>query len=269
MIIFDAIAKAVLGPVLVPIKLGSDIAHGRNVFDSVTSASISVATPLLHPVLAPAHVVKDVALGRSIVESVAVNFVPGVSMVRNMIETFRGGRVLILDASDERGVLGWSWDVGSILVESSNRFDFIIRARNWEHVCQELHKIADGGHKIREVQFWGHGHPGAALIGNDAFNVATLQTESWMRLAQRHVFQDGALWWWRTCQTCRGMEGREFSQVFVNMFGIRMAGHTVVIHVIHGCLVCLKPGEQANWKDDEGEWCLATDMGHPSLGNCT
>ena len=95
------------------------------------------------------------------------------------------------------------------------------------------------------------------------FDINTIN--SWADIC--NVFEPNALWWWRTCSTCNGELGRKFAEAFVNTFNIRMAGHTVVIHAIHGGLVMLKPGEKANWENNSGDTCLATDMGHHLMGN--
>ena len=214
----------------------------------------------------------DIVSGRNVVESVTsgvVNSIPIVATVKAVVEVVKpqGGRVLILDSSDGRGVLGASWDVGSILGTITDRFDHIIRAENWEQVAQKLNQIADNGQKIKEVQFWGHGYNGMAKIGEHWLDQNTLANPSWQRLATRNAFESNALWWWRTCCTCKGEAGREFAEYFVKTFNIRMAGHTKDIGLTHPGLVCLKPGEKATWNDEGWHTCVASDMGHHSLGN--
>jgi len=249
-----------------------------------------VAVPL-KTALAPVNFVKDVASGRNVVDSF-VDSLPLVIAAKTIMQVIEGGRVLILDANPDRGLLGTSWDLGQALGCITGRFDHVIRATSWNHVAEELLKIGSQK-KIKEVQYWGHGNNGAyygkissyltniiinlfyvyscilgvAFIGKEAFSITTLQNSLWQRIPANKIFADNALWWWRTCSTCRGDDGRSFSTSFVNTFGIRMAGHTQNIHAIQGGLVMLRPGQIPTWYDNSGDWCVATDMGHHLMGN--
>ncbi len=61
--------------------------------------------------------------------------------------------------------------------------------------------------QIKEVQFWGHGSPGRAWIGQDCFDSTSLAQPHWQNL--KNMMADGSLWWWRTCSSLHG-EGIDF-----------------------------------------------------------
>merc|ERR1712216_339426 len=85
-----------------------------------------------------------------------------------------GKTVLIIDASCDLfckswfdALLGVTWDLGARLYPG---YDVIIRGTSWAQVAEELAGITD----ILQVQFWGHGLSGKALIGKDVLCAASL-----------------------------------------------------------------------------------------------
>ncbi|KAF0972961.1 hypothetical protein FDP41_008813 [Naegleria fowleri] len=250
------------------IKFIVDVASGKNVFQAARES--------LNPfpqVTAPINTVKDIVTGRNVVETLVdhtIQMDPLLSTAQQVLNPKKGLSVLIYDSTNEHEstrdqFASISWAVGSSFFEAVNKFDRVIRAKSWDQVVRELNQIADSGELIREVQFWGHGSPGKVFIGQDELTTEVLDTPSWVSLSKRKIFHQNALWWFRSCSTCNRNEGRSFAKKFVDLFGVRMGGHTVFIHAIHAGLVCLRPGQEPSWSDEDGTWCLATDMGHHSL----
>lgn len=235
-----------LAAVLAPVNIVIRVAKGDNVLKTVAEETIHGAT-------AGFRTIVDVAQGENIGDVLVAPAQRTASIIKNGAKR----RVIIIDASPDRGALGVGWDVGSALAGVGNGY-YVIRAVSWEDAFTQLSTFSN----VDEVQFWGHGNPGNAFIGRDPLNEQVAERNA-ARL--RGVFSPNALLWLRTCSSFNTVAGRSFASKLSQSFNVRVAGHTVYIHAIHKGLVHLEVGGTPNWADDSGNWCLATDMSHHSL----
>lgn len=251
-----------LRAVTAPAKFVVNVLDGKNVVESVGALAADIAAPAATLVTAPVKLGLDIAKGRNVLEAA------GAAVTDTLLGGPRlpGQRILIHDASDGRGFLGVTWDVAGVLTEVSDRFDCVIRATSWADVAERLWAIAQSGGPIGEVQYWGHGCPGAAFIGEDALRIGNLSEERWTRLGGCFCGPD-AVFWLRTCSSLNRDAGRAFAEALGNCLRCRIAGHTQDIAAKHGGLVIRRLGERASWGDGDGAWCLASDLGHHDIGN--
>lgn len=244
-----AIAGAGVSAVMAPANFISDVARGRNVAEAAGSA-------LVAPISGAASTYMHVQQGGNIAE--------GIARPAKKILKKKRLRVIVLDSSKGRGALGKWWDAGSHLAKLSDEFK-IIRGKSWDQVARALLKLEF----INEVQFWGHGSPGSAFIGEDRLNESSLSSEAWRNLAEGNVFAPNALFWFRTCSTFNEDVGRSFAEALSLQLNVRVAGHTKYIHSVHEGLVSIQtPGGQAQWADGENsDWCFGSDLSHHTLCN--
>ena len=83
-----------------------------------------------------------------------------------------GARVLLVDAT-AYDLLRLTWRVGH-LIASSQRFTHRLYVHSWDEAMDRLCDLAQH-EKLSELQFWGHGSSGRALIGRDALDTTYLQ----------------------------------------------------------------------------------------------
>ncbi len=146
-----------------------------------------------------------------------------------------------------------AWQIGARYYRGLGRLDAWKGITSW---TEGLRWLASHDAPIHEVQFWGHGRWGRAMVGADALSAASLRsghehhellTELRSRLAG-----ESPLWWFRTCETLGTTAGHDFSQRFADHLGCDVAGHTFVIADWHSGLHRLKPGAQPHWSPSEG-----------------
>jgi len=151
--------------------------------------------------------------------------------------------------------LSHSWWAGSWLYRALGRFDQVLAANSWEQAFRWLAQI-DPGRPIGEVQYWGHGKWGRALIAGDALDASWLDAQHphadlvgivRARMADRH-----SLWWFRTCETFGADEGLRFARAWSGGMGCRAAGHTYVIGAWQSGLHVVAPTQLPSWSPDEG-----------------
>jgi hypothetical protein len=169
-------------------------------------------------------------------------------------------RLLIHDATcgGGRGRPGLShaWGAGAWLHRGLDRFDAAYGASSWADALEWLACVTPGA-PIEEVQYWGHGRWGRALIADDVLDVSALEPghrlhEPLVRIRARLVPDGRALWWWRTCETFGADAGHELAIRWTRFFNCTSAGHTHVIGVWQSGLHVLRPGEAPDWSPDEG-----------------
>lgn len=152
--------------------------------------------------------------------------------------------------------LSHTFAAGAKLWGALDRLDASFGAASWREALEWLATV-EPGRPIAELQFWGHGRFGQALIGGDTLDhLALLPSDPRhaLLLPVRARLLDGgrALWWFRTCETFATERGHEFARAWSRFFGCRVAGHTYVIWVAQsGCHV-LEPGAEPHWPLDEG-----------------
>jgi len=148
-------------------------------------------------------------------------------------------RVMIYDATDTRpGIeLMDAWRLGAKLYRASRAIDIVFPAKSWAGALMWLRGIGP----VDEVQFWGHGAPGAAFIGGERLVVADMQ--------EIHIRR---LFWLRTCSSFAGPQGQRFAVKLAGRLGCRVAGHTHIIGPIQSGLHSLYPGAVPTWSTKEG-----------------
>jgi len=186
-------------------------------------------------------------------------------------DEFMWARVFVFDATEYRKnfFLGLSWK-GAPFAFPRDRFTHSIGVRTWRECFDRLTAIARV-RKIVEVQFAGHGCPGAAFIDGVGFTVTSMQRESWFAdFVAATPFPTGVppLFWFRTCSTLQGDAGRDFARELSGAFRrsnpavrLRVAGHTQNIATPNPflapglmCYSAPPAGEEdaAPWADDAG-----------------
>jgi hypothetical protein len=117
---------------------------------------------------------------------------------------------------------------------------------------------------IAEVQFWGHGKWGRALIARESFDRSCLLPAHPLRPgleAVRERLTLDALLWFRTCETLGAHAGQDFARALGDFTGARVAGHTYEIGYWQSGLHALAVGALPDWDPTEG--LAAGDAGAP------
>ena len=151
--------------------------------------------------------------------------------------------------------LGRSFVVGAALHGLSRRFDVVIPARDWPTALADLLARTEG-RTLDEIQFWGHGKWGEALIGQDRLDARTIATggalhDPFCTLAPRLAGPDATLWF-RTCETFGAHRGQTFARAISDLLGCSVAGHTHIIGPWQSGLHRLRPGQRPAWSPDSG-----------------
>jgi hypothetical protein len=159
-------------------------------------------------------------------------------------------RLLVYDRTCRRGRRGLSpvWATGARLYQRLGRIDASRGVASWDEALAWL----VGHDAISEIQYWGHGHWGCALVGRDVFGVDTLAHYADELAALRERLSPNALWWFRTCETFGARAGHELAMRLADALGARVAGHTYVIAFQQSGLHGLYPGMRPDWSVDEG-----------------
>ena len=149
-----------------------------------------------------------------------------------------------------------SWKVGARLYRALGRLDASLGVSTWDEALEWLASFRPEA-TLAEIQFWGHGKWGCAMVDRKALEVSALSPGHpfHARLAairERLVPGGEALWWFRTCETFGGPEGHAFARAWTRFFGCRAAGHTYVIGPWQSGLHSLAPGEEPSWSTEEG-----------------
>lgn len=150
-------------------------------------------------------------------------------------------KVLIYDATDDSPV-GMSWRAGAVLYRPS--FKHVIPARSWAQAAHWLGERVGIG-EAHEIHFWGHGAPGAALIGKGNLT-QTAAVSIGLRIAE------GGLFWLRTCATFAGAPGRRAAYALsTEWMNCRVAAHTRNIGLLHSGTYSIRPGQMPYWPKSE------------------
>ncbi len=147
-------------------------------------------------------------------------------------------RVLIYDASPGNGFLGAVWALGAHVLSAS--FDRVIGVRSVEEFFVALTTIDGAEH----MQLWGHGAPGAPIIGEEVINP---NDQRWTNLK-------GAEVWFRSCSVLQGASGYWFARTLSLQFNLSVAGHLCVIGTwgMHSQLVGIRSGQAPWWPQHAG-----------------
>jgi hypothetical protein len=156
-------------------------------------------------------------------------------------------RALVYDR--RAGGLSRAWAAGSVLYRGLRRIDAVRGVDSWDEALGWLATLPD---PIDELQYWGHGKWGCALVADDVLDVRSLVTRRAQLEAVRERLAPDALVWFRTCETFGARRGIELAERLADFLGARVAGHTSVIHFHQSGLHGLAPGMRAPWAADEG-----------------
>jgi hypothetical protein len=162
-------------------------------------------------------------------------------------------RVLVYDRTcvTRRGALTPAWAVGARLYRALGRIDASYGAASWGEALAWLARVGS----IDELQYWGHGKWGRAMVDRDVLDERALTAGHPLHAALRAVrdrLAPGALVWFRTCETFGAARGVAFAEALAAWSGARVAGHTFVIGFHQSGLHGLAPGARADWSPDEG-----------------
>jgi len=171
-------------------------------------------------------------------------------MLQSMAQTARPLRMIVWDRTAPR--LRHAWRLGARLYAGLGRVDGAFPAATWD---EALAWLAQAREAIGEVQYWGHGRWGRALIGAEALDASALRPGHRLsaRLdAVRERLAPDALVWLRTCESFGATAGHDFAMRLADRLGARVAGHTFVIGAVQSGLHGLLPGHAPDWPADEG-----------------
>ncbi len=143
-----------------------------------------------------------------------------------------------------------SWIAGNLLYRGLGRIDASFAAHDWDGALQWLASFGAGA--IDEIQFWGHGKWGMALIDKDVLDVRALHTRRRDLDAVKERLHKDSMWWFRTCETLGGEAGHRFAAEWADHFGCSVAGHTYIIGPWQSGLHLHEPGTPIHWSAWEG-----------------
>jgi hypothetical protein len=150
--------------------------------------------------------------------------------------------------------LSSAWRAGSRLYRALGRLDATFGATSWDEALSWVASRARE-REIVELQYWGHGRWGSALVDRDVLDARALDPGHALHrglAALRERLAPGALVWFRTCETFGAARGQDFAARLADHLGARVAGHTYVIGPMQSGLRGLLPGARPDWSPSEG-----------------
>jgi Domain of unknown function (DUF4347) len=157
-------------------------------------------------------------------------------------------KLLVFDKTDPR--LSIAWRNGARLYRGLRRIDAAHGVASW---AEAFEWIASHDLPIDELQYWGHGKWGAALVAREHVWNASPSAAMQRDLERfREQLAPNALIWFRTCETLGARAGIAFAERLADWSGARVAGHTHVIGFHQSGLHALAPGIAADWSESEG-----------------
>lgn len=141
------------------------------------------------------------------------------------------------------------WAAGAWLFRTQRRIDAVCGVASWD---EALTWLGSQRESLDEIQYWGHGEWGRALVGGDVFDATALEVRRAQLDAVRERMSPGGLIWFRTCETLGAKRGIELAERLADYFGARVAGHTHIIGFHQSGLRGVAPGCRADWSPDEG-----------------
>jgi hypothetical protein len=152
--------------------------------------------------------------------------------------------------------LSTAWGAGSVLYRGLGRLDGTFGATSWDDALGWLARF-ESSRPIAEIQYWGHGQWGRALVDRDVLDARALapghRLEPRIAAVRERLLPGGeALFWLRTCEAFGATAGHDFARRLADGLGARVAGHTFVIGAIQSGLRGLLPGHVPDWSPSEG-----------------
>jgi hypothetical protein len=166
-------------------------------------------------------------------------------------------RLVVFDATQVHRApraLGWSWRAGAQLYRGLDWIDCAYGATSFDAALDWAARV-EPGRQVGELQYWGHGKWGRALIDKAGLDRSALAEGHPLRPrleALRARLSENALIWFRTCETLGAVSGHDFASALGDFMGARVAGHTFVIGYFQSGLHVLAPGMRPTWTVDEG-----------------
>lgn len=169
-------------------------------------------------------------------------------------------RLLVYDRTcvNPAGVgLSNAWRAGAHLYRSLGRLDACFGASSWSEALGFVRDTARRLERpIQQIQYWGHGRRGRALIDRDVLDRHALGSSLRPLLDEIRALctriDDEPLLWFRTCESLGGHSGHDFAHALGEYFGRSIAGHTYVIGFWQSGLHSLAPGKTPHWSAREG-----------------
>ena len=157
-------------------------------------------------------------------------------------------KLLVFDKTDR--MLSLAWKSGAQLYRQLGRVDAAFGVASW---AEAFDWLATHAEPIEELQYWGHGKWGAALVARSDAWTARPDPALQRNLDRlRDQLALDALIWFRTCETFGARAGIDFAERLADALNVRVAGHTHVIGFHQSGLHALAPGVRADWSDSEG-----------------
>ena len=150
--------------------------------------------------------------------------------------------------------LGLSWRAGSVLYRTLGWADRAYAADDWDSALDWIASL-EPQRPIREIQYWGHGKWGRALIDRDVLDRRALEPghrlHARLEAIRERMTRDGLVWF-RTCETLGAQVGLDFAKAFTDFMGVSVGGHTYEIGYFQSGLHALAPGAGPDWSASEG-----------------
>jgi len=147
------------------------------------------------------------------------------------------------------------WGAGARLYRARGALEATFGALSWDEALSFIAGF-EPERPIGEIQFWGHGKWGSALIGDDRFDERSLLHNDALAPAlsaiRKRLHSARSLFWFRTCETLGATRGHDFAAALSERLGCRVAGHTFVISYWQSGLHVLAPGQRPSWDPAEG-----------------
>jgi hypothetical protein len=150
--------------------------------------------------------------------------------------------------------LSTTWRAGSVLYRALGRLDATFGATSWDEALAWIAETLPD-RPIAEIQYWGHGKWGQVLVDRDVLDARALAPGHPLHArveAVRERLAPDALVWLRTCEAFGARAGHDFAMRLADHLGVRVAGHTFVIHALQSGLHGLAPGTKPDWALGEG-----------------
>lgn len=147
-----------------------------------------------------------------------------------------------------------SWIAGGLLYRGRARADRAVGVTSWTEALRTV-VDAPGSEMVSEVQYWGHGKWGRALVRDDVWDRRAFDPghplSPLLHAFAARLAPDACVWF-RTCESFGGDEGHAFARELAEFLGARVAGHTFIIGPWQSGLHSLSPGDRPTWSSTEG-----------------
>jgi hypothetical protein len=160
-------------------------------------------------------------------------------------------KLVIYDKTDIAGWVRWTWVIGAFLFKLFRRIDDYKGVETWGDAFDWL---CSQKHPIKEIQFWGHGTWGSAIVGLTRLQNVTMGMGLYEAdlVKLREKLSADSIFWLRSCGCFGDLRGQDFAVRLSKALGCIVVGHTYIIHFWHSGTRVLHPGKMPDWPLDEG-----------------